>query len=576
MEILEFDDVLSSAKIEEIKKQIRCRHIAFGKFINGISCVYLNISQERLDEGKEMELSASYLLNKNGFFLNIKNTNVCETNSLYNLTPFEIRRVFTYSSEDGFVDLDAFFENIYSLKFDYTDYLILSHCAGRDESLLRVEENGQFHEIYSGKLDGVTNYAFNSRYLFLKTECEDYINPNDYYDEFYSDYNSEFDGMDDITVMLSEETKKYIYSVKYGLFDLDAKKHIIFADGKTIYTNSANGFPNIRIFKDEISFCNKLVSPEIANEAAQEEVSKKIWGAFQLLDNRNYIVKIYDPFIPCSKKTFYTDNYFSTCSYRECNLFGKDYYEGNKTTAFALYFAKPIPCVVVNLREYTLESGIANGFFGRVIHTLPGIFYTISQGKYTGMNILWMLENCPDKVVELISSGYLYLLNFDNISEEITIDKEYKKRIQKALMLVISYNVIENLTDYLTPLFAFSNYFEPEYLKCDNCNKTFENLVLFESSFIIELLQKHSLYIEPHVIKEMKQKYEGKKRMMTILTKIEKENDLSTDFLNKELDRLEEEIANWRQESIYEDELDFYENDTTWYEGDSDAQWNID
>ena len=34
MEILEFSDVLSSVMIEEIKRAIFCRQIAFGKFIN--------------------------------------------------------------------------------------------------------------------------------------------------------------------------------------------------------------------------------------------------------------------------------------------------------------------------------------------------------------------------------------------------------------------------------------------------------------------------------------------------------------------------------------------------------------
>lgn len=101
-------------------------------------------------------------------------------------------------------------------------------------------------------------------------------------------------------------------------------------------------------------------------------------------------------------------------------------------------------------------------------------------------------------------------------------------------------------------------------------------MVLFKSSFIIELLQNHSLYIESQVIEQMKQKYNGKKRIMTILAKIEKENVSSKGFINRELERLEEQDENWRQESLYEKENDFYENDTTWYEGDSDAQWNID
>lgn len=101
-------------------------------------------------------------------------------------------------------------------------------------------------------------------------------------------------------------------------------------------------------------------------------------------------------------------------------------------------------------------------------------------------------------------------------------------------------------------------------------------MVLFKSSFIIELLQNHSLYIESQVIEQMKQKYNSKKRIMTILAKIEKENVSSEGFINRELERLEEQDENWRQESLYEEENDFYENDTTWYEGDSDAQWNID
>ena len=80
-------------------------------------------------------------------------------------------------------------------------------------------------------------------------------------------------------------------------------------------------------------------------------------------------------------------------------------------------------------------------------------------------------------------------------------------KIQRALSLAISYSVIENMIDHLKPLFAFSNYYEPEFLEYDNSNKTFENMVLFKSSFIIELLQNHSLYIESQVIEQMKQKH---------------------------------------------------------------------
>lgn len=180
------------------------------------------------------------------------------------------------------------------------------------------------------------------------------------------------------------------------------------------------------------------------------------------------------------------------------------------------------------------------------------------------------------KIIELINSGYLYLLHFERFSNEFYIEEDYKLKIQRALSLAISYSVIENMTDHLKPLFAFSNYYEPEFLEYDNSNKTFENMVLFKSSFIIELLQNHSLYIESQVIEQMKQKYNGKKRIMTILAKIEKENVSSEGFINRELERLEEQDENWRQESLYEEENDFYENDTTWYEGDSDAQWNID
>ena len=187
-----------------------------------------------------------------------------------------------------------------------------------------------------------------------------------------------------------------------------------------------------------------------------------------------------------------------------------------------------------------------------------------------------LIEKYPEKIIELIDSGYLYLLHFERFSNEFYIEEDYKMKIQRALSLAISYSVIENMTDHLKPLFAFSNYYEPEFLEYDNSNKTFENMVLFKSSFIIELLQNHSLYIESQVIEQMKQKYNGKKRIMTILAKIEKENVSSEGFINRELERLEEQDENWRQESLYEEENDFYENDTTWYEGDSDAQWNID
>ena len=86
------------------------------------------------------------------------------------------------------------------------------------------------------------------------------------------------------------------------------------------------------------------------------------------------------------------------------------------------------------------------------------------------------------------------------------------------------------------------------------------------------MLQKHSLYIEPHVIEELKQKYNSEKRLITRLNKIAKENSLSTEFICRELEKMEE----YKKECSYGNEADFYENDTTWYEGDSDMQWNID
>lgn len=154
-------------------------------------------------------------------------------------------------------------------------------------------------------------------------------------------------------------------------------------------------------------------------------------------------------------------------------------------------------------------------------------------------------------------------------------DEDYEKKIKKALSLAISYRVVENMNDHLVPLLAFSSYFKPECIEC-NSNKTFETLVLFNNSFIVELLQKHSLYVDPHVIDDMKRKYKGRKMVITIINKIEKENNLSTDFLNKEKKKLKEQFDNWSEECLYNDEVDFYENDTTWYDGDADAQWNID
>ena len=55
MEILEYTDVLSPVQIEEVKKQISYCQIAFGKFINGYSCVYLRVNQEKLKERGEWD-----------------------------------------------------------------------------------------------------------------------------------------------------------------------------------------------------------------------------------------------------------------------------------------------------------------------------------------------------------------------------------------------------------------------------------------------------------------------------------------------------------------------------------------
>ena len=132
--------------------------------------------------------------------------------------------------------------------------------------------------------------------------------------------------------------------------------------------------------------------------------TKKVWGSFAPLDRRFYDVRMFVPLPFYSKKVIYTASYFSSCRFRECNLFGKNYYREDKTAAFSLFFNKPTPYVVVDLQEYSSEFRTRVSIFG--CNITSGIFYTISQGKYTGMNILWMLEKHPEKIVELIESGY--------------------------------------------------------------------------------------------------------------------------------------------------------------------------
>ena len=87
--------------------------------------------------------------------------------------------------------------------------------------------------------------------------------------------------------------------------ELNAKTHLIYADGHTSFTNSANGFPNVRICNDEISFCNKLISSEFTYECGQKKgYTKKVWSPFTILDKRNYKVEIFDPFSSFSKNLY--------------------------------------------------------------------------------------------------------------------------------------------------------------------------------------------------------------------------------------------------------------------------------
>ena len=93
MEILEYTDVLSPVQIEEVKKQISYCQIAFGKFINGYSCVYLRVNQEKLKERGEVGLTASYVINKKGAFLNLnqRNGNAHEVTSFDKIEPNDIK-----------------------------------------------------------------------------------------------------------------------------------------------------------------------------------------------------------------------------------------------------------------------------------------------------------------------------------------------------------------------------------------------------------------------------------------------------------------------------------------------------
>lgn len=211
MEILEYTDVLSPVQIEEVKKQISYCQIAFGKFINGYSCVYLRVNQEKLKERGEVGLTASYVINKKGAFLNLnqRNGNAHEVTSFDKIEPNDIKRIFTFSSENDNVELDAFFNNVLGFKFDYTEYVVSSHFEReRKGSLYKICENFQIEEIYSGILNGVTNFSFNNRYLFFKSEYEDIVNPHDTYMESISDFDDMVSDMDYSSTRLDEETKK--------------------------------------------------------------------------------------------------------------------------------------------------------------------------------------------------------------------------------------------------------------------------------------------------------------------------------------------------------------------------------
>ena len=60
-------------------------------------------------------------------------------NDLCGLGPIDIKRIVTYSSENDFVDLDAFFENRNEFKFDYTDYIRLKLVLlGKDKKVMGV------------------------------------------------------------------------------------------------------------------------------------------------------------------------------------------------------------------------------------------------------------------------------------------------------------------------------------------------------------------------------------------------------------------------------------------------------
>lgn len=211
-----------------------------------------------------------------------------------------------------------------------------------------------------------------------KSEFEDIVNPHDTYMESISDFDDMVSDMDYYSTRLDEETKKNVYATKYGIFDLKAKEYLIHADGENSLTNSSNGFLNIRIIQDEISFCNKLVSSQLTSEPSLEKgkagkiYTKKVWGSFAPLDRRFYDVRMFVPLPFYSKKVIYTASYFSSCRFRECNLFGKNYYREDKTAAFSLFFNKPTPYVVVDLQEYSSEFRTRVSIFG--CNITSGIF----------------------------------------------------------------------------------------------------------------------------------------------------------------------------------------------------------
>lgn len=581
--VMKIEDVFSPSKLEQIKSLVRivmkerygekidtCE-IAFGNMVNGISLVYLGQLQQDIDN-VERVCYAQLAINHNGDFIDVFTDEKKQKFFGYEtydekedvtFLQFRLARLFNVISSSDLVSTEDFNnwkynpdatsiseyficdyevypgnvkpqtveirffiesgdEELNDDAYDYYDDLlfegeeetsIYSDLITRNTYLCRSWGwNKQMFDYKRLSISCYSRFIIKDLYLLLVDNLRSYFSDEDF--ESIEPYITPYRALFERYKIMDDDA----YDNRYGIYDISQKKVIIHAGEMQLSCALISGFRRIDFYYSSI------LTYDFLDILAEEGMhySKHLSG-------------INNPSIVSSS----------------CLRGGQVWVKARFSVTD--YWSNPKSRTGLNAGEW----------------------FIIREGEHAGRTLCWLLANgFAQDVIKMIDIGYLSFNNFNHFHYPSSIDQKSRDEIWLALDKQQKFHDITSISDCLELEFPFSQHWIAKHdaIALDTWGEppSFEELVYDDTDYLVGLIDKRSLYVKQNVMNELKDCYEGNKKY---LLKLKKVQDALDDY-NEDIQHMHDlEEARWEESN-----QDWYDNEgyRGAFEDDPEAEWNID